>query len=174
LLDVLESEDELAALMGHEIAHINKSHQIKFLRSTHQKGIFMRALSQAATAAASEALVGGVAPASSATYHEQVVAHYLADQATGRLAASVSEPMLIAMIKGYSREQELQADTLAVQYSSKAGYDPNALVKFFTRLTSFRDKLKAEEPNYISSLINAEPGLEERIRQAEKLISKTQ
>jgi len=173
LLDILESEDELAVLLAHEIAHISKSHQIKFIRSAYQKVVFVRALSQAAAAAASEAIVGGIAPASSMTYHEQVVAHHLAGGVTGRLAASVSEPILIAMINGYSREQESEADALAIQYSSKAGYDPNIIIKFFAKLKSFRDRLKATEPNYLSSLINAEPGLEERIKQAEKLISKT-
>jgi len=171
LLDVLESEDELAALLAHEIAHISKSHLIKSIRSAHQKQIFMRAVSQAAAAAASEAIVAGIGPT---TYHSHVLAQKLADQATGGLVASVSEPMLIAMINGYSREQESEADALAIQYSSKAGYEPVALVNFFKKLTSFRDRLKANEPNYLSSLINAEPGLEERIKQAEKLISKTQ
>ena len=35
------------------------------------------------------------------------------------------------------------------------------------------DLTKVNEKNYISSLVNAEPGLEERIKQAEDVISKT-
>ena len=79
--------------------------------------------------------------------------------------------MAVCMIKGYGRAQELEADALAVQYTRETGYDPHALVRVFKRLASIRDSLQLNEDNYISSLINAQPGLEERIKQTEKLIA---
>ena len=75
------------------------------------------------------------------------------------------------MIKGYGKKQELEADALAIQYTKRANYDPNALVDVFKRLASIRNSLKINEQNYISSLINAEPGLEERIKQAGVLMN---
>ena len=37
-------------------------------------------------------------------------------------------------IQGYSRSQELEADTLGVRYMSQAGYDPDAMVSFLATL----------------------------------------
>lgn len=37
-------------------------------------------------------------------------------------------------IQGYSRSQELEADTLGVRYMSQAGYDPEAMVSFLATL----------------------------------------
>ena len=174
LLDILESEDKLAAILGHGYAHITKSHLIKSIRSAHQKQIIKQALVDATVKVAAQAAAASVPLGPGGSTARKDFAYLAAGTATGAVAYPLSDAMLIAMINGYSREQESEADALAIQYSSKAGYDPNALVKFFTRLTSFRDKLKATEPKYVSSLINAKPGLEERIKQAEKLIPKTQ
>lgn len=173
LLDILESEDELAALLAHEIAHINKSHQINSIRSAYQKQIIKQALVDATVRVAAQAAATSVPLGPGGSTARQQFAGLGAGVATGAVVSPLSDALLVATVKGYSREQESEADALAIQYSKKAGYDPNALVKFFTRLTSFRDRLKAEEPNYTSSLINAEPGLEERVKQAEKLISRT-
>jgi len=74
------------------------------------------------------------------------------------------------MIKGYGKKQELEADSLAIGYIRKAGYDPKAMVSVFKKLISARDKLGIKQ-DYTSGLINAEPGLEERLKQAEKNIS---
>jgi predicted Zn-dependent protease len=38
------------------------------------------------------------------------------------------------LMTGFSREDEYQADTLGVKYSSKAGYDPYGLANFFVKL----------------------------------------
>ncbi len=39
-----------------------------------------------------------------------------------------------ALLQGYSREQELEADTLGIRYLSRAGYDPRASTSFLAKL----------------------------------------
>lgn len=81
--------------------------------------------------------------------------------------------MVVPMIKGYGKEQELEADAFAVQYIKKAGYDPNAFISVLKSFMSIKDRLElSEKKNYASHLINAEPGLEERIKNVEELVSK--
>lgn len=176
LLDILESEDELAAILGHEIGHVRESHQIKFLHSAHQKKVTgtMVGFALGVGLAAAGAHAMGPAPSiysPSYSYHQQVTSQ-MVDLGV-KAGGAIGDAMAVSMIKGYGRKQELRADALGIQYTNKSGYDPKALVSVFKKLTSIRDTLKLNENNYISSLINAEPGLEERIKQAENLISKT-
>jgi predicted Zn-dependent protease len=39
-----------------------------------------------------------------------------------------------AYVQGYSREQELEADTLGIRYLARAGYDPAAMASFLAKL----------------------------------------
>ena len=55
--------------------------------------------------------------------------------ATGSSAlANMGGYAATAYIQGFSREQELEADTLGIRYMSRAGYDPNAMVSFLETL----------------------------------------
>lgn len=176
LLDILESEDELASIMAHEIAHINKSHQINFIYALH-RGEVAKEIMGAVTGG----MLGALFETAATRYSYSYRYSYLST--TGPmfdLGYRMGEPMgkgigtaiAVSMIKGYGKDQELEADALAVRYTKKAGYDPNALVSVFKKLISERNRLGINEKNYVSSLINAEPGLEERIKNAEELILK--
>ena len=91
-----------------------------------------------------------------------------------KLVGAIVSETLIPMLEGYGKENEIEADTLAVQYTKKAGYNPNAAINVFKKMMSIREKLNISEKNYVSKLINAEPGLEERVKNAEKLILKAE
>lgn len=175
LLDILESEDELAAILAHEIHHTDASHQINFIYAAHRRkvaGAVAGSVLGIALGVAGGMAMGPAPSVYSPSYsmHQQLT-QQMADLGT-RAGMAMGDAMAISMVKGYGKQQELEADRFAIQYTHKAGYDPNALVSVFKKLASIRDRLGINEKNYLSSLINAEPGLEKRIEDAQGLISK--
>jgi len=176
LLDILETDDELAAVLGHEIGHVRQKHQIKFLQSAEQSRVG-GALAGVALGIALGAAAGAATAPSTPSYYspsysyQQQVSSQMTDLGV-KAGMALGSAMSASMIMGYSRAQELEADGLAVRYTKETGYDPNALIRVFKRLATIRDNLKLNQENYISSLINAQPGLEERIKQAETAVTK--
>ena len=85
----------------------------------------------------------------------------------GREATAALSQVAIA---SYSREQELEADTLGIRYLSRAGYDPDASAAFLAKLQA-ESELKAElagNPDAANdfSLLQTHPRTVERVREA--------
>jgi predicted Zn-dependent protease len=163
LLDILQSEDELAGILGHEIAHTNLDHQIGFIRKAHESAMIGSIFGTLAGAA----LGAGLASAASSYATQRMAMDF--GQQVGDL---LSNALATAMVEGYGKDQELQADASSVRYSRNAGYDPMALVSVFKRLISIRNRLETRKGSYASALVNAEPGLEERAKKLEAANSK--
>ncbi len=112
LLTELDSEAELAAVLGHEIVHADARHSAR----------------QAARGVLSQVLVVAAAVTTS-------------DSDYGNLAvggASVGAQLVNA---SYGRGDELESDKYGMQYMSRAGYDPAGAVKLqetFVRLSEGR------------------------------------
>jgi predicted Zn-dependent protease len=178
LLDILESEDELAGVLGHEIGHTNNNHQKKLQVAEYRTtvaGIY--ALKVLFNALDFGAMAGGYALGSSGM---SPIAQNLAglgiSVATGtskNIVAQTGVALMVSAIQGYSQNQELEADELAVKSAFKAGYDPKAYLNVNKRLLKIRDSLGPRKEKYMSSLINAKPGLEERIKNLERLLAQT-
>ncbi len=100
LLTGLSNEAELAAVLGHEIAHVTARHGVQ--------GMQRNALLSTAVG-----LLGGMADSSG--YGG------LISQAGG-VAANLLD-------KRYSREQESESDRLGIDYMVKAGYDPAGAIQ---------------------------------------------
>jgi predicted Zn-dependent protease len=112
VLKHVRNEDELAGVLGHEIAHIELRHGVKTLE---QEG-FMNFLSTAKDAAVSEA--GGNAA--------------MMDQITG----PVADKMMEGILNGYSVDQESEADLRSLEICLAAGYDPNAFANLLAKMES--------------------------------------
>ena len=88
---------------------------------------------------------------------------------TGHLVSFGTE----AVLKGYSRDQELEADMLGVRYLRRAGYDPTAMTAFFHKLKGHEKLAKAlaQDPNAKDNytIMSTHPRTAQRIAQAIKL-----
>jgi predicted Zn-dependent protease len=108
LLALAENEAEIAGVLGHEIGHVAARHAAQ--RQTQATGAGI--LATLGTIGA--AIFGGETAAELA-------------QQVGGLGAE-------AYIAGYSRDQELEADDLGLEYMAKANYDPRAMATFLRKL----------------------------------------
>jgi len=97
----LGSEAELAALLGHEIGHVNARHTARQM----SKNVIVGLLSGAAAAYAGSQ-----------------------NSAYARLAAQLGALGGGALLASYSRDNEREADALAMEYMVRAGYNPQGEV----------------------------------------------
>ncbi len=111
ILDIMENDDQIAAVMGHEVAHVNFNHSGERYSQT--------AAAQTALGAGS-AVVGGSQVGSAAM------------QALG-LGAQVG------VLLPFSRKHELEADKFGVRYMARAGYDPSEAVKFWEKMSASKN-----------------------------------
>jgi len=68
----------------------------------------------------------------------------------------------------YSRAQESQADSLAVGYMIRSGWDPRGLLRFFETLEEMRER----RPNALEALFTSHPLTEDRIERVRRIIDR--
>lgn len=112
LLKLSTSEDSVAAILAHEIGHIVQKHGIK-------------AIQKARTTAAVTGLAVDTA--------NQVGAMPL-PELTATFSGSIEDIITKMVVNGYSREDEKEADTVAVDILVNVGYNPGALVELLEEL----------------------------------------
>jgi predicted Zn-dependent protease len=105
ILAYLDSEADLAGVMGHEIGHVTARHGAQ--RATKQQRAGAGVMAATVLGVLLEA--GGVRGAAQA-------------------ANDVSSNVAAGSIASYSREQELQADQLGAEYLSRTGFNPKNMV----------------------------------------------
>lgn len=115
-------EDELAAVLAHEIAHISLNHGINAIKAaTRQQSAAL--LVQGVGEVAAEAAGGDGAT-------KELV------ELTAVFADAVQEVTTELLVKGYSRELEVEADAQATIYLKSSGYTVGALVDYLRVLES--------------------------------------
>jgi predicted Zn-dependent protease len=106
LLATLENEAQLAAVLGHEMAHVTHKHGYRGYR--HQQKMQWIALGAAVAAAAVDA---NRTPAEGPSWTSTLIS----------LGATLS---LTAAVNGHGRNMEDDADRIGLAYAIDAGYDP--------------------------------------------------
>jgi Zn-dependent protease with chaperone function len=117
LLEAADDESELAGVIAHEIAHDAARHSNKLMKRATIASIFYQAAQVAAII-----LTGGVAG---------IGLYYAIQYGFYGLGLVLNLKLL-----GVSRDYELEADQLGIQYAWKAGYDPSGFVRFFDKMAT--------------------------------------
>lgn len=143
IMTEMQSEAQLAALLGHELGHVNARH------AAQRQGQAM--IGQAA-------LVGlNIAVASS-------------NQAQwGPLVGLASQIGASALLSAYSREHEREADALGQQYMVNAGYPASGM----TDLHGMLLRQHGAKPSLLQTMFSSHPMPAERVETAKQLAATT-
>ena len=137
----MDNEAELAALIGHEVAHVNARHTAERATRNQVAGI----LANAATAITSR---------SQYSQYTEIV------NTLGGMGAG-------ALLSSYSRDNEREADKLGVDYMVKSGQNPQGMVGLMEMLNG----TKQREPNIIERMFSSHPMSSERYQSAINQVS---
>jgi beta-barrel assembly-enhancing protease len=137
----LDDEAELAALLGHEIGHITARHAGQRL----SKGLV------------AQLAVGGAGLAASSSEDHRGLAPLV--QTLGGLGAG-------ALLAGYSRGNEREADALGMEYAARAGQNPAGMVGLHQLLV----EQSKRKPNALELMFATHPMSSERLATAQALV----
>ena len=117
LLEEADNESQLAGVIAHEMAHVAARHSWRL----YKKALISSILYQSAQIAV---LIATGGASGIGTYYALQYGFY-------GLGFALDLNLL-----GVSRDFELEADQLGMQYAWKAGYDPEGFVRFFDKVAS--------------------------------------
>ncbi len=107
IMDIMANDDQLATVVGHEVAHVRANHSGERYSQQVGTGVALQT-AQAAIGAGSQT----------------------GQMALGALGLGAQYGVLMP----FSRKHELEADKLGIVYMNRAGYDANEALKFWTKM----------------------------------------
>lgn len=141
IMAYLNSEAELAGVVGHEIGHVTARHGVR-QQST-------------ATVVGLGAILGSI----------------LVPGLNNRAGSSLLRAIGQSLVAGYGREHELEADRLGAEYLAKTGYNPQAMVEVIGVLKNQEQydiqlaKEEGREPRRYHGVFDTHPSNDTRLRQ---------
>lgn len=144
-----KTEAELAAILGHEVAHVGKKHMFNALKNMKEKNreeLAEEAEKSSESSKIQEVQVRKRPDAQSKSEMASLIARY-AGGATGAgfgLLQAAKAGMSLILEKGLDKKFEYEADQEGVKYAIRAGYTPDAMVEFLTRLGKKRKALNTK------------------------------
>lgn len=139
LMTIMDDESQLAFALGHEIAHIAANHA--HIREQYSRRNAM----------------GGVLG--------QVLGAVLGNTVFGGMLSQQAQRAAALRTLGFSREQEYQADTLALRYAIGAGYDPAGgpgILAALTRATALQARVQGRSNRQTPEWASTHPLSENR------------
>lgn len=139
IMAYLNSEGELAGVLGHEIGHVTAKHGVKQQSASVASAVLMSVIAKQA---------GG----------------------TGKEFSNVSK----ALLSGYGREHELEADRLGAEYLARIGYAPKNMIDVVGVLKSqeefdkFQARKEGRQPQAYHGVFASHPRNDTRLQ---KIIS---
>jgi predicted Zn-dependent protease len=115
-VEAAQTEDELAAILAHEVAHVSRGHALGSIKKSRWAGV------------AKEFLDSSVE---------------LDEKALGKLTeafeGALDDMVDSLLVKGYSKNTEYEADKVGVEIMARAGYDPRAMIAYLETLDASQD-----------------------------------
>lgn len=135
-----KNEAELAAVLGHEVAHVGKKHMFDTLRQMKEKELAKAAKGE--TKAIPTAIKVRERPKAEETGTGAMLARYLSGSsgASLNILQAAQAGMTLITEKGLDKDLEFEADHEGVKYAIRAGYEPRAMLAYLTRLDRQQDK----------------------------------
>jgi len=136
LMAYLNSEGELAGVLGHEIGHVTARHGAQQQSAGLASAILLEILSKKAGASTTKSL--------------------------GQLST--------ALIRGYGREHELQADKLGAEYLARVGYSPQnmldviGVLKAQEEFSKYQARREGRQPPSYHGVFSTHPSNDQRLK----------
>jgi len=111
LLLQLDSESELAGVLGHELGHINARHHVKFLAKQLALSFIL-----------------------------QVGSLFVPQNLSGEILLQLGQISASLLTLKFSRDQEREADRYGFLYAFKAGYSPEGMIEVFEKFKKLEKK----------------------------------
>jgi len=124
ILDLMENDDQIATVLGHEVGHITARHGQERYSQSLLANVGMQTASLA------------------------MQANNVAN--SQQLAALLGAGVSYGIILPFSRKQEYEADRLGLKYMVRAGYDPHEAVKFWQNMMN-ASKGRQKPPEFMST-----------------------
>ena len=145
LYNSLENEEQLAVVLAHEIAHVSLQHGLKAIKKSNLTQAF--------------AIIGSETAKHSDNQDMQ--------QLEGIFGDSIDDIVNQLVVSGYSKSYEYAADEEALRISYAAGYNPEGLEEFLSRLQM--DSEDEEKKGFFKT----HPPAKNRLKKVDKFMKKT-
>jgi predicted Zn-dependent protease len=144
------SEDEVAGVLAHEVAHVTQSHVLRGVERAQRDSMPMLL-----------AMLGAIAIASQSTSTSS-------DDAALAAVASVQGLAMQRQID-YTRSNESEADRLGMRTLARSGYDTTAMARMFERMQALSRTNQGGERERLPDYLRSHPVTTTRISEARQL-----
>ncbi len=142
LAEAVKNEDELAAVIAHEIGHVQNGDAIKSIKANRWTNV-----------------VTGVATSAVSAL----------DEKAGADLTNMVDDTITAMVNnGFSKGQEYAADAAAVSILALSGYKPDAIVEMLKLI----QKKEPKDKSKLSGMYKTHPAAADRIKEVTKVLAK--
>lgn len=141
MLKSVKNEEELAAVLAHEVAHVSLRHGVSAIKASRWTGVVMAI---------------GVEAAKRYTSSE-------ISKLVSLFEGSIDDVFKTVVVKGYGRDQEMEADGKSLVYTNTASYNPEGLPNLL-------DRLMVTYKESEGGLFKTHPGAKERSEKAKEEI----
>lgn len=127
LLDATRSEDELAGVLAHEVAHVTQRHIARAVHANQRQSILSTAIMLGAILAGAaggggDAMQGAIAIAQGTAVQQQI---------------------------NFTRSNEYEADRVGISALADAGFNPDGMASFFEVISSDTRPVEARVPEFL-------------------------